>query len=94
VATSIEIVVDGIPLRVPSGETLAALASEERMPVVFGCYSARCGICRVRVLEGAENLGPRNEMEESLLGPDRGPEDRLACQCRVHGPASFRSAGP
>lgn len=48
--------------------------------------SARCTTCRVRILDGAENLSPRSGME-ARLAAERGWADdvRLACQTRAHG---------
>jgi len=53
--------------------------------------NARCSTCRVLVLEGAENLPPRNEAE-ALLAKQKGFDDniRLACQTRIRGPVSLR----
>lgn len=52
---------------------------------------ARCSTCRVLILEGQENLEPRNE-EERSLSRRRGLESnvRLACQTRPRGPVHLR----
>ncbi|MCB1168984.1 MAG: 2Fe-2S iron-sulfur cluster binding domain-containing protein, partial [Leptospiraceae bacterium] len=52
---------------------------------------ARCSTCRVLVLEGPENLEPRNESERSLARR-RGLENnvRLACQTRPRGDVHVR----
>jgi 2Fe-2S ferredoxin len=44
-----------------------------------------CGTCRVIVLEGLEELGSRNEVEQEMAS-DRGFEavERLACQNQWH----------
>lgn len=88
---AVEIELDGQAYSLAQGESLFALDGVGSFGVVFGCYSGRCGICRVRVLAGAENLSPRNEMEAMLLSADDGEEVRLACQCEVHGSAAFSS---
>jgi ferredoxin len=44
-----------------------------------------CTTCLVKVVEGAENLGPVTEKEE-IMGMDAdNPEYRLGCQCCVSG---------
>ncbi|MEQ8350953.1 MAG: adenylate/guanylate cyclase domain-containing protein [Leptospiraceae bacterium] len=52
---------------------------------------ARCSTCRVLILDGQENLEPRNEQERSLARR-RGLENnvRLACQTKVKGPVHIR----
>jgi adenylate cyclase len=52
-----------------------------RAPVEFSCRSARCGTCRVVVLEGADLLeAPRDDELEVLARLDSPPDYRLACQ--------------
>lgn len=55
----------------------------EGYPVEAVCGGmALCATCRIRVLEGGEQLPPRNGAEEDMLDtlPDTEPEHRLACQ--------------
>lgn len=48
---------------------------------------ARCSTCRVRVIEGQDQLGPRTEAEEEMaLRLDFPDEIRLACQTVAEGP--------
>jgi adenylate cyclase len=42
----------------------------------------RCGTCRVRIVDGAENLSAVNTLERGLLHGEAGPV-RLACQARM-----------
>jgi ferredoxin len=50
---------------------------------------ALCGFCRVRILEGAENLTPIGEEERKILAAEHADdEERLACCTRVHGPVA------
>jgi adenylate cyclase len=45
---------------------------------------ARCGCCRIRVLEGERGLSPVNEFEKQRLGADALAEGwRLACQTHM-----------
>jgi ferredoxin len=75
------------PLEVdaPEGGRLLDLCDERRAPVPFSCRSARCGTCRLRVLEGAEILEPPAELEADLLRlmGDDPARHRLACQAFV-----------
>lgn len=58
----------------------AVLETCEALGMPFGCTEGNCGTCRCVVVNGADNLGPRNEKEM-----DMGLEDgeRLACQCTI-----------
>jgi adenylate cyclase len=50
---------------------------------------ALCGFCRVRVLEGLENLTPAESEEKKMLAAQHaGDDERLACCVRVHGPVA------
>ncbi len=72
------------------GETLEEVCDRSRADVLFSCFSARCGACRVRVVSGMENLAPADDLEADLLAQlEAGPSERLACQCRVAGPVSL-----
>jgi ferredoxin len=90
-AETIEVTVDGARYALPAGESLQALAEHFELTIAFGCFSGRCGFCRVEVLEGAEHLGERNDLERNLLddGDDEGR--RLACQCRPTGPVRLKA---
>ncbi len=65
---------------IPDGTKLEAIAEE--MDIPFGCHNGVCGACTVTVLEGMENLGPKNEAEEDLEIAD---DQRLMCQCTING---------
>ncbi len=50
---------------------------------------ALCGFCRVRVLEGLENLTPAGSEEEKVLAAEHTDfDERLACCARIHGPVT------
>ncbi len=42
-----------------------------------------CCSCVVTVLQGMENICPKTVVEEAVFYLD--PNDRLSCQCRIHG---------
>jgi len=51
---------------------------------------ALCGFCRVRILEGAENLGPMASEEKKVLASMHADDDeRLACCATVKGPVTL-----
>ena len=50
---------------------------------------ALCGFCRVRVLDGLENLTLAGSEEEKVLAAEHTDSDeRLACCARIHGPVT------
>ena len=73
-------------LRADAGEVSVGdgdqiIEAAEQLGTPFGCRAGMCGTCRIEVLEGMENLEPRNEREVAM-----GLEDspfRLACQCKI-----------
>lgn len=76
---------------VPDNANLRELFLRERVPLyrgfarVLNCEGkARCGTCRIRVEEGAENLSRPTPFERERL-PDAPPDVRLACQANVRG---------
>lgn len=63
-----------IPEQSPIKETC------EEIGVPFGCRSGLCGTCKIKVLEGMENLMDLTERE---LEMGLEPNERLACQCSI-----------
>ncbi|MBS3127689.1 (2Fe-2S)-binding protein [Candidatus Woesearchaeota archaeon] len=65
-------------IEVKENESLIEACMDLGVP--FGCQSGLCGTCRTEVLEGMENLNPRNDKEL-----DMGIEgnERLMCQSRI-----------
>ena len=56
----------------------------------FDCRSADCGICLVKVRDGAASLSQPTANEADFLRAMRAdPDERLACQCRVFGPLAI-----
>lgn len=71
--------------------TLLEAAIKNRIPHMQECGgNGRCTTCRVKILEGLQNVAPRNELE-SRLAMQRGwaPSVRLACQARIKGPVKL-----
>jgi ferredoxin len=66
---------------------LLVVARKNQIPIRFGCASARCGTCAVKVSDPSAFL-PMQSNEESLLkriNLPTGGEVRLACQARNSG---------
>ena len=52
----------------------------EELGVSFGCRSGFCGTCKTEVVEGMENLEPKNQQENDM---NLEPNIRLMCQCKI-----------
>lgn len=66
---------------------LLVVARKNRVNIRFGCASARCGTCAVKVSDPSAFL-PMQTNEESLLkrmNLPTGGDVRLACQARAKG---------
>jgi adenylate cyclase len=77
-----------IRLQVPEGATLLDAAREVGLPIAQACDSGGlCAGCALRVLEGARFLSEESPDEAAAKERNRVlAGQRLACQCRVHGP--------
>ena len=88
-------------LRGERAETLALryglglMALQRKTELIeYDCKEADCGICLVRVLQGADNLSAVTKREDDFLKAMRcDPEERLACQARVFGDVTLRVEG-
>lgn len=63
---------------VPDGSR--TLEPAEELGIIFGCHAGNCGTCKVQVLAGMENLGPKTLEEEEMFLL---PTERLMCQCTI-----------
>jgi hemoglobin-like flavoprotein/ferredoxin len=74
------------------GDSLLSASLEYGIPHYHACNgNARCTTCRVLVLDGENNLSPRNEAERKVASDRKSPSNiRLACQARVLGDATVR----
>jgi len=81
----------------PSGQsidsqskTLLEVCTDEGLPIPFGCTVGKCGVCRVRVMEG--KLSEASQFERAVLEAFGCDEDvRLACQARLDGDVAIQS---
>ncbi len=79
---TVEVKNDGGKVEVPDGSLLADI--DGKCSVLFACKTASCASCKVKVLEGMENLEPPNDLEKAgleIFGTD--PIERLMCQCKL-----------
>lgn len=69
------------------GETVFAAARRHDVPIPTACNAkATCGLCRVKIVAGAEHLPPLNADEKKHLGNTYFlTKLRLSCQCTVSG---------
>lgn len=74
-------------IRVEDGAHLMDELLRAGMAVASSCHGdGVCGKCRIRILEGSENLSQIGELERMLRERLRVPtEFRISCQTRVHG---------
>src|SRR4051794_37194459 len=70
--------------------TVLDISRKHGIPHTSACGGhARCSTCRVLIVEGADNVLPRNDAEQRLAAlKGFGPEVRLACQTRLRGPVT------
>ncbi|MEY4065256.1 MAG: hypothetical protein RIR26_1464 [Pseudomonadota bacterium] len=79
-------VIDDLDVEVPSNTRLTDIVEASGADITFGCRNGTCGTCRVRILEGMENLSPATAEERDFLAALNSPsEERLGCQFRVCG---------
>ena len=64
------------------GNTILQISLKNLIPHIHVCYGeAQCSTCRIEVLDGLENLPPRNSLEEAMAKRKGWDEKiRLACQ--------------
>ncbi|MAF51279.1 MAG: ferredoxin [Nanoarchaeota archaeon] len=70
--------VDGKSLEVKDGEHIKDAIEE--LGVIIACADGTCGVCRVKIEEGMENL---NEINEAEKGMECEEGERLGCQCKI-----------
>lgn len=85
---------------VAPGETVMAAAARAGLTWPTLCHGkAKCAVCAVQILAGAEVVSAAAENERQALRTYRGidherdPATRLACQLQVHGPVVVRKPG-
>jgi len=66
------------------------IESFEKLGINFDCQGGTCGICKIKVLRGMENINPKTESEENFPLEDN---ERLSCQCnKITGDIEIKNA--
>lgn len=73
-----------------AGKSVLETAEAAGLPIESGCRMGMCGADPVVVVAGAENLSPPSDEEKATLARlGLGAGARLACMCKVRGPATI-----
>lgn len=72
-------------IEAPPDSVLLQTALDNGIEIEWGCESGGCGLCRVKVIEGEDNLSEPSEAEIDFLVGDLDEGWRLACQTRIKG---------
>ena len=80
----------GLNVDCTEGESVFDVARRTGVPVSTACVGrGTCGLCRVRVIAGEENLSAFNDVERRHLGNVYFiTKERLSCQTRLSGDAT------
>lgn len=89
---SITFLPDKRKVTVTHDETILGAAQRAGIPLTHVCQgNARCSTCRVRIVEGIENVSHRSGEEQDIADKmDFGADIRLACQTKVTGDVKVR----
>lgn len=88
---------DGEKMEARNGGTVLAAAMKNGVRLMHACGARMlCATCRVKVVEGEDNLTPLTKLEKLSLRYHLSvsPRARLACQARVVGPVEVESVFP
>ena len=68
-------------------QTILDTSIENKIPHLRECGgNGKCTTCRVRIMEGAENISPRTKKEQVVAEQRKWDSSiRLACQCKING---------
>jgi ferredoxin, 2Fe-2S len=77
----------GVTLPCAVGDSLFEIARRNGVPVATACNAkATCGLCRMKIVAGAEHLSAFNANEKKHLGNVYFiTKERLSCQARLVG---------
>lgn len=78
-------------VEIPKNENLLDGVNDKGVAVKWDCKSGVCDTCKVRVLNGMENLSPPNDAEKNMLGDEAIAQGyRLSCQVTANGPCTIK----
>lgn len=67
-------------------ELLQAYNLNPHLPLKFGCTKGNCGVCKIKLIQGQENLSKKTKQEiDTLAAKQLDSSYRLACQCAING---------
>lgn len=69
---------EGKEIEVKDGDNIKQACEDIGVP--FGCEDGICGVCKVEIVNGQENLSEITEPEKNF---DCDDGHRLACQCKL-----------
>lgn len=69
---------DGIRIKVDDNIKLESISEELGIPL--GCYIGKCGICKIEIVSGMENLTFLTP-EEKKMNLEK--NERLTCMCKI-----------
>ena len=74
--------------------TLLEIIHQNQVDWMFACGGkGRCTTCRAIVTDGWNNFSPETETEIKFRNIDKlKPNERLACQCSIHGDVRIKVA--
>ncbi len=80
-----------LTVQVPEGTTLFEAGAKLAAGIDTACVGkGTCGLCRVKIIAGAENLNPFTDEERKHLGNVYHiTKVRLSCRCKVAGDVSI-----
>jgi len=83
-----------VTIECADGETVFEVGWRSDIPIESACVGkATCGLCRVKIVAGEENLSAYNELEEKHLGNVYFlTKVRLSCHCVVRGDVTVELA--
>ena len=78
---------DNAPKEILAGATVLAAANGVQAPIGQSCSGdGICGWCRIRVVDGLDQLAPPSTLESALMRKmDFAPNERAACMAEVRG---------
>ena len=80
-------------IEVEDGTSILEACKQAGMSLNTACEGDfLCGFCKIRVLEGLASLDPPKADEKQMLGALHAkPDERLACQSRIHGDVTVQA---
>jgi ferredoxin len=81
------VTIDGVTVECPEGSTLFEAGAKLSAGIDTACVGkGTCGLCRVKIVSGADNLTAFTDEERKHLGNVYHiTKVRLSCRCRVSG---------